>query len=89
MVVRWVKYNWEKRCNDLFQLLQEVRLGLVSSEDLKKLLSPELLAIPGCTDLVGEVLQVLVSEKSSEDLTLDTQKLFETRATITVSTQRN
>ena len=85
MVICWVKYNWEKRCSHLLQLLQEVRLGVVSADDLKNLLGPELLEIPGCSDLVGEVLQLQASMNSIEDVPLDKQKLFETRSTITVS----
>ena len=76
----WLKHNWEDRCAHSLQLLQKVRLGLLASEDLKELIGPEILEIPGCSDLVNEVLKLKASEKSKHDLSVEKPEFFETRS---------
>ena len=85
VIVCWLKHNWEGRCKHSLQLLQKVRLGLIATEDLKELIGPEILAVPGCSDLVNEVMELKTSEKSKHDLSFQKPEFFETRSMTRVS----
>ena len=85
MVVNWLKYNWEKRQELTLQLLQKVRLGLVKQDELTQLLGPEMLTIPGCTELLNKVQKLRDTGKSKYMLAAEEPHFFATRSTVTVS----
>ncbi|XP_072035238.1 kelch-like protein 38 [Amphiura filiformis] len=83
LVINWLKHDWENRKKHSHQLLQKVRLGLVASEDIKELVTPEILGIPECLDLVNHVLQVQASKKPRDILAIENPEIAATRSTIT------
>ncbi|XP_072044625.1 kelch-like protein 25 [Amphiura filiformis] len=82
LVINWLKHDWENRKKHSHQLLQKVRLGLVASEDIKELVSPEILGIPECLDLVNQVLQEQASKKPRDVLAFENPEIAATRSTI-------
>ncbi|XP_072035241.1 kelch-like protein 15 [Amphiura filiformis] len=83
LVINWLKHDWENRKKHSHQLLQKVRLGLVASEDIKELVSAEILGIPECLELVNQVLQVQASKKPRDVLATKNPDIAATRSTIT------
>ncbi|XP_072035240.1 kelch-like protein 25 [Amphiura filiformis] len=82
LVINWLKHDWENRKKHSHQLLQKVRLGLVASEDIKELVTPEILDIPECSDLVNQVLQMQGSKKPRDVLAIENPEIAATRSTI-------
>ena len=85
LVVNWLKYGWDQRQELTLQLFQKVRLGLVLQDDHMRLIGPEMLAIPGCTELLNEVQKLRESVKSKYTLAAEEPDFFATRSTVTVS----
>ncbi|XP_072035237.1 kelch-like protein 25 [Amphiura filiformis] len=83
LVINWLKHDWENRKKHSHQLLQKVRLGLVASEDIKELVSAEILSIPECLELVNQVLQVQALKKPRDILAIENPEIAATRSTIT------
>ncbi|XP_072020432.1 LOW QUALITY PROTEIN: uncharacterized protein [Amphiura filiformis] len=62
LVISWLTYDWEKRHTYSYQLLQKVRLGIVSSKALRELIPKELLALPKCKSLIAKVRHLKASQ---------------------------
>ncbi|XP_072034046.1 kelch repeat and BTB domain-containing protein 3-like [Amphiura filiformis] len=83
LVSNWLKHDWSNRCSYSHQLLQKVRLGLVTSDDIKDILGPEILGIQECCDFVNHVLQLHASDTSKDTLAFENPDLFMGRSAIT------
>ena len=86
MVVRWLKQDWETRRTHALCLLQDIRLGLVPEDRLKKLMDASILDIPECNELLQKVIKELKSDNSTTERAIRYPSLFHKRGTISVST---
>ena len=86
--INWLKHDWEHRKLHTFNLLKKIRLGLVPFDRLKTLLGEEILAIPECKNLMGEVVKLHATVGSTQvPLNQSHPDMFANRNTVTVSTQ--
>ena len=83
--MNWLKHNWDNRRPHAYPLLSKVRLGLVSTEKLKEVITDDIQGIPECKELVNHVLQLQSDKESTVSLAATYPELFTTRSTVTVS----
>ena len=89
MVVKWLKYDWDNRRTHAFELLQKVRLGTITEENLNRLIDADVLELPECKSLLERVIGYQKSDRTKAWLAHKYPDLFATRSTITVSCIRN
>ncbi len=84
LVINWLQHDWDNRQIHTHALLQKVRLGLIATADIKDLVSPDILRVEGCSDLIDHVIKEQVSEKSVLSLSVEDPSMFATRSVLTV-----
>ncbi|XP_072013095.1 kelch-like protein 15 [Amphiura filiformis] len=83
LVVKWLKFDWDKRCTHAASLLGSVRLGLVPEEDLQELLDDDIRSIKECEQLLTEMQEGNKLGLSKFKLSGKMPQHFATRSTIT------
>ncbi|XP_072013032.1 kelch-like protein 28 [Amphiura filiformis] len=83
LVVKWLKFDWDKRCTHAASLLGRVRLGLVSDKDLQELIHHDLLSIKECQQMLKEVQEGKKMGLSQFELSRKMPQHFVSRSTIT------
>ncbi|XP_072021784.1 kelch-like protein 32 isoform X2 [Amphiura filiformis] len=83
VTIKWVRHKWEDRQCYTVDILKKIRLGLIPGDRLKEILGDEILAKPGCEEMMEEVVKLQATmEEAVVPLMISHPALFATRNTI-------